>query len=188
MGLITGPAAEQLRACEAPGCVLMFAKDHPRRTWCSAACGNRAGRLAITSRPSCALTVRRGHSDGAPNEARARTECGLSHRASAGAYWRRAFGQGSPEALLPMQSRTTAFRPGQERRGWRPTRSLAREGGRGLMSRLSPAHRVFHRAGVAGHAAPAPLGRAPVCRQVPVTGSASAVTTNDHRVGHPARD
>lgn len=40
--LITGPAAEQLRACEAPGCVLMFAKDHPRRTWCSAACGNRA--------------------------------------------------------------------------------------------------------------------------------------------------
>ena len=42
IGLITGPAAEQLRACEAPGCVLMFAKDHPRRTWCSAACGNRA--------------------------------------------------------------------------------------------------------------------------------------------------
>jgi predicted RNA-binding Zn ribbon-like protein len=40
--LITSPSAEQLRACEAPGCVLMFAKDHPRRRWCSAACGNRA--------------------------------------------------------------------------------------------------------------------------------------------------
>jgi len=31
-----------LRACGAPGCVLMFRKDHPRREWCSAACGNRA--------------------------------------------------------------------------------------------------------------------------------------------------
>jgi hypothetical protein len=33
---------------------------------------------------------------------------------------------------------TLACRPGQERRSWRPTRSLAREGGRGVMSRLSP--------------------------------------------------
>jgi predicted RNA-binding Zn ribbon-like protein len=32
----------QLRACNAPGCVLYFAKDHPRREWCSPACGNRA--------------------------------------------------------------------------------------------------------------------------------------------------
>jgi predicted RNA-binding Zn ribbon-like protein len=40
--LLTGPAREDLRACTAPRCVLMFAKDHPRRTWCSAACGNRA--------------------------------------------------------------------------------------------------------------------------------------------------
>ncbi|MGV9249375.1 ABATE domain-containing protein [Streptomyces sp. NPDC003710] len=32
----------QLRACMAPGCVLYFVKDHPRREWCSAACGNRA--------------------------------------------------------------------------------------------------------------------------------------------------
>jgi predicted RNA-binding Zn ribbon-like protein len=39
--LLTGPDAEHLRACGAPGCVLMFLKDHPRRTWCSAACGNR---------------------------------------------------------------------------------------------------------------------------------------------------
>lgn len=30
-----------LRACLAPGCVLYFVKDHPRREWCSAACGNR---------------------------------------------------------------------------------------------------------------------------------------------------
>src|SRR5437868_9737934 len=32
-------------------------------------------------------------------------------------------------------------------RSWRPTRSLAPEGGRGVMSRLSPPHRAFHRAG-----------------------------------------
>lgn len=31
-----------LRACLAPGCVLYFIKDHPRREWCSTACGNRA--------------------------------------------------------------------------------------------------------------------------------------------------
>jgi predicted RNA-binding Zn ribbon-like protein len=42
IGLLTGPAREDLRACGAPRCVLMFSKDHPRRTWCSAACGNRA--------------------------------------------------------------------------------------------------------------------------------------------------
>lgn len=32
----------RLRACLAPGCVLYFLKDHPRREWCSPACGNRA--------------------------------------------------------------------------------------------------------------------------------------------------
>jgi predicted RNA-binding Zn ribbon-like protein len=32
----------QIRACLAPGCVLYFLKDHPRREWCSPACGNRA--------------------------------------------------------------------------------------------------------------------------------------------------
>ena len=31
-----------LGACEAPGCVRFFVRDHPRRGWCSAACGNRA--------------------------------------------------------------------------------------------------------------------------------------------------
>jgi predicted RNA-binding Zn ribbon-like protein len=40
--LLTGPEREALRACHAPGCVLYFVKQHPRREWCSAACGNRA--------------------------------------------------------------------------------------------------------------------------------------------------
>jgi predicted RNA-binding Zn ribbon-like protein len=40
--LVTGPRAGDLRACGAPGCALMFLKDHPRREWCSATCGNRA--------------------------------------------------------------------------------------------------------------------------------------------------
>jgi predicted RNA-binding Zn ribbon-like protein len=40
--LLTGAAAGSLRACHAPGCVLYFVKDHPRREWCSTACGNRA--------------------------------------------------------------------------------------------------------------------------------------------------
>ena len=31
-----------LRTCHAPGCVLYFVKDHPRREWCSNTCGNRA--------------------------------------------------------------------------------------------------------------------------------------------------
>ncbi|XVV06974.1 CGNR zinc finger domain-containing protein [Actinosynnema sp. CA-248983] len=39
--LFTGPDRTLLRACYAPGCVLYFVKDHPRREWCSAACGNR---------------------------------------------------------------------------------------------------------------------------------------------------
>ena len=33
---------DRLRACLAPGCVLYFVQDHPRREWCSTACGNRA--------------------------------------------------------------------------------------------------------------------------------------------------
>ena len=40
--LFSGEARHQLRACLAPGCVLYFLKNHPRREWCSAACGNRA--------------------------------------------------------------------------------------------------------------------------------------------------
>ena len=40
-GLLGGDDAAQLRACYAPGCVLYFIKTHPRREWCSVACGNR---------------------------------------------------------------------------------------------------------------------------------------------------
>lgn len=42
IALLTGPGQQKLRACRAPGCILMFLKDHPRRTWCSSTCGNRA--------------------------------------------------------------------------------------------------------------------------------------------------
>jgi len=42
MALFTDSAATPLRACFAPGCVLYFVQDHPRREWCSNACGNRA--------------------------------------------------------------------------------------------------------------------------------------------------
>src|SRR5918992_3449481 len=40
--LITGLRRDAIRACGAPGCVLVYLKDHPRRQWCSDACGNRA--------------------------------------------------------------------------------------------------------------------------------------------------
>ena len=40
--LLGGSRSDDLRACGAPGCVLMFLKDHPRREWCSPTCGNRA--------------------------------------------------------------------------------------------------------------------------------------------------
>lgn len=39
----------RLRACPAPGCILFFEKTHPRREWCSPACGNRV-RVARHSR------------------------------------------------------------------------------------------------------------------------------------------
>lgn len=42
IALLGGPLKEDVRACHAPGCVQYFLKDHPRREWCSAACGNRA--------------------------------------------------------------------------------------------------------------------------------------------------
>lgn len=42
MRLLSGTDAAKLRACNAPGCVLYFVKAHPRREWCSIACGNRA--------------------------------------------------------------------------------------------------------------------------------------------------
>lgn len=40
--LFAGDGRHQLRACLGPGCVLYFIKNHPRREWCSATCGNRA--------------------------------------------------------------------------------------------------------------------------------------------------
>jgi hypothetical protein len=40
--LFSGELGKQLRACQAPGCVLYFVKNHGRREWCSNACGNRA--------------------------------------------------------------------------------------------------------------------------------------------------
>jgi predicted RNA-binding Zn ribbon-like protein len=42
IGLFDRSSPTPLRACLAPGCVLYFAKDHPRREWCSDTCGNRA--------------------------------------------------------------------------------------------------------------------------------------------------
>jgi predicted RNA-binding Zn ribbon-like protein len=41
IGLFTGTNANRLRLCERPGCVLFFLKDHPRREWCTPACGAR---------------------------------------------------------------------------------------------------------------------------------------------------
>jgi predicted RNA-binding Zn ribbon-like protein len=41
VALLGGAEAVRLRACYAPGCVLYFMKTHPRREWCSVACGNR---------------------------------------------------------------------------------------------------------------------------------------------------
>lgn len=40
--LFTGPGRDRLRPCLAPNCLLFFVKDHARREWCSAGCGNRA--------------------------------------------------------------------------------------------------------------------------------------------------
>lgn len=40
--LFGDPDGTALQACNAPGCVLYFVRDHPRREWCSEACGNRA--------------------------------------------------------------------------------------------------------------------------------------------------
>lgn len=42
IALFSQDARHHLRACLGPGCVLYFVKNHPRRGWCSAGCGNRA--------------------------------------------------------------------------------------------------------------------------------------------------
>ncbi|RSM98754.1 hypothetical protein DMB42_44230 [Nonomuraea sp. WAC 01424] len=40
--LLTDPAAGRIRACEGPGCRMIFLPAHPRRRWCSPElCGNR---------------------------------------------------------------------------------------------------------------------------------------------------
>ena len=62
--LLTGPDAARLRACHGPRCVLHFVQDHPRRQWCSLACGNRA---------RAARHYRRHQDDAAPRSRRKRT-------------------------------------------------------------------------------------------------------------------
>ena len=63
--LLAGPDAAQLRACQAPGCVLYFVKTHPRREWCSEACGNRT-RAARHYRRIRKSTARRNTPAGTP--------------------------------------------------------------------------------------------------------------------------
>jgi predicted RNA-binding Zn ribbon-like protein len=63
--LLTGPDRRDLRACGAPGCVLLFLKDHPRREWCSAACGNRARQARHYARTEAEF---RGASESAPHQ------------------------------------------------------------------------------------------------------------------------
>jgi predicted RNA-binding Zn ribbon-like protein len=41
VALLTGAHGE-VRACDAPSCVLFYVPAHPRQAWCSPACGNRA--------------------------------------------------------------------------------------------------------------------------------------------------
>jgi predicted RNA-binding Zn ribbon-like protein len=60
--LMSSEAGDRLRTCGAPGCVLMFSRDHPRREWCSASCGNRARQARHQARR---------RSDGATRGARA---------------------------------------------------------------------------------------------------------------------
>jgi predicted RNA-binding Zn ribbon-like protein len=40
--LITADARQNLRACDAPGCVMVYLRGDPRQQWCSKPCGNRA--------------------------------------------------------------------------------------------------------------------------------------------------
>lgn len=47
--LVTGPDRARLQACPAPGCILFFLRQHPRREWCTGTCGNRV-RVARHSR------------------------------------------------------------------------------------------------------------------------------------------
>jgi len=40
--LVSSPGRGEIRACDAPSCVLAFVRHRTRREWCSVACGNRA--------------------------------------------------------------------------------------------------------------------------------------------------
>nr|WP_083986585.1 CGNR zinc finger domain-containing protein [Frankia sp. EI5c] len=53
--MLGGGSGAAPRSCAAPGCPLFFVKHHPRREWCSAACGNRArvARHYARQRPDC---------------------------------------------------------------------------------------------------------------------------------------
>ena len=57
--LLTGPLRDEIRACGAPGCVLLYVRDHPRRQWCSNACGNRARQARHYRRTHAAAARRR---------------------------------------------------------------------------------------------------------------------------------
>jgi predicted RNA-binding Zn ribbon-like protein len=59
--LVTGADADRLRACNAPGCVLYFSKTHPRREWCSVACGNRARAARHYAKIRSAHPLQAGH-------------------------------------------------------------------------------------------------------------------------------
>ncbi|WP_162002600.1 ABATE domain-containing protein [Streptomyces sp. CB01881] len=39
--VLGGPLRPLVRICPAEGCPMFFVKDHPRRAWCTPACGNR---------------------------------------------------------------------------------------------------------------------------------------------------
>lgn len=41
IALVTGPDAGRLRRCTAPGCAMLYLKQHPRRAWCNPSCGQR---------------------------------------------------------------------------------------------------------------------------------------------------
>ncbi|WP_167138578.1 ABATE domain-containing protein [Diaminobutyricimonas sp. TR449] len=55
--LITGDQRARLRACQAPGCPLFYLKDHPRREWCSPACGARVRAARAYRKRTAALSA-----------------------------------------------------------------------------------------------------------------------------------
>jgi predicted RNA-binding Zn ribbon-like protein len=66
----TGARRATLRACDGPGCVQFFVKDHPRREWCGPACGNRARAArhyrkarALSHVERCQRLADKGHRD-----------------------------------------------------------------------------------------------------------------------------